>query len=77
MTEALDFIGEHEWVIPVFLFRNQEDVQQYIYTLSRDPSRTREVYGRKGDDFIGIVVGDEGNVSTLYRRGSQMATDVE
>jgi hypothetical protein len=63
MTEAFDIIGEHEWVIPVFLFRNQEDVQQYIYTLSRDPGRTREVYGRKGDDFIGIVIDDEGKVT--------------
>ena len=63
MTEALDLIGEHEWVVPVFLFRNQEDVQQYIYTLSRDPGRTREVYGRKGDDFIGIVIDDEGKVT--------------
>jgi hypothetical protein len=62
MTEALDFIGEHEWVVPVFLFRNQEDAQQYIYTLSRDPGRIREVYGRKGDDFIGIVIDHEGKV---------------
>jgi len=63
MTEALEFIGEHEWIVPIFLFRNQEDVRQYIYTLSRDPSRTREVYGRKGDDFIGIVIDDEGKVT--------------
>ncbi|MEH2565645.1 aminotransferase [Bradyrhizobium sp. AZCC 2289] len=63
MTEAFDFIGEHEWVVPVFLFRKQEDVQQYIYTLSRDPARTREVYGRKGDDFIGIVIDSEGKVT--------------
>lgn len=63
MTEALDFIGEHEWTVPIFLFRHQEDVQQYIYTLSRDSTRTREIYGRKGDDFIGIVVGDDGRVT--------------
>jgi hypothetical protein len=62
ITEAFEFVGEHEWVIPVFLFRKQEDVAQYIYTLSRDPSRKREVLGRKGDDFIGLVIDDGGNV---------------
>lgn len=63
MTEALDFVGHHQWVVPVFLFRNQEDARQYIYVLSRDPLRTREILGRKGDDFIGIVVNDDGSVS--------------
>ena len=62
-TEAYKFIGEHEWVIPVFLFRNHEDAGQYIYTLNRDPDRKREVLGRKGDDFIAIVVDQEGNVN--------------
>lgn len=63
MTEALKFIGNNKWVVPVFLFRNQEDVRQYIYTLARDPDRKREVYGRKGDDFIGIVVGEDETVT--------------
>ncbi|WP_245461246.1 aminotransferase [Rhizobium sp. WSM1325] len=63
MTEALDFVGNHEWIVPVFLFRNQEDARQYIYVLSRDPARKREVLGRKGDDFIGIVVNDDGAVT--------------
>ncbi len=62
-TEALDFIGGHEWIVPVFLFRNHEDARQYIYTLSRDPGRVREILGRKGDDFIGLVVDQEGNVT--------------
>lgn len=62
-TEALDFIGGHEWVVPVFLFRNHEDARQYIFTLSRDPSRIRELLGRKGDDFIGLVVDEQGNVT--------------
>lgn len=61
-TEAYEFIGKHEWLIPVFLFRNHEDAGQYIYTLNRDPLRKREVLGRKGDDFIAIVVDDGGNV---------------
>lgn len=62
-TEALDFIGGHEWVVPVFLFRNHEDVRHYLYALSRDPGRIREQGGRKGDDFIGLVVDEHGNVT--------------
>lgn len=63
VSEGYKFIGKHEYLIPVFLFRNHEDAGQYIYTLSRDPTRTREVLGRKGDDFIAIVVDKEGNVT--------------
>lgn len=63
MAENFEFIGKHEYLIPVFLFRNHEDAGQYIYTLSRDHTRTREVLGRKGDDFIGIVVNQEGKVT--------------
>ncbi|BCH28264.1 hypothetical protein MesoLjLc_01940 [Mesorhizobium sp. L-8-10] len=63
MSESYDFVGRHEYLIPVFLFRNHEDAGQYIYTLSRDPTRTREVLGRKGDDFIAIVVDEEGKVT--------------
>lgn len=63
MAESFKFIGEHEYLIPVFLFRNHEDAGQYIYTLSRDRTRTREVLGRKGDDFIGIVVNQDGKVT--------------
>lgn len=63
LSEAYEFVGNHEWLIPVFLFRNHEDAGQYIYTLSRDTTRAREVLGRKGDDFIGIVVNEEGKVT--------------
>ncbi|WP_027155544.1 aminotransferase [Mesorhizobium sp. WSM2561] len=63
MSETYDFVGKHEYLIPVFLFRNHEDAGQYIYTLSRDPTRTREVLGRKGDDFIAIVVDEEDNIT--------------
>lgn len=63
MAESFEFIGKHEYLIPVFLFRNHEDAGQYIYTLSRDRTRTREVLGRKGDDFIGIVVNQDGKVT--------------
>ncbi|MBY2925531.1 aminotransferase [Rhizobium leguminosarum] len=63
MAESFEFVGKHEYVIPVFLFRNHEDAGQYIYTLSRDATRTREVLGRKGDDFIAIVVDEDGKVT--------------
>jgi hypothetical protein len=63
VSESYEFIGKHEYLIPVFLFRNHEDAGQYIYTLSRDATRTREVLGRKGDDFIAIVINEEGNVT--------------
>lgn len=63
VAESFVFIGKHEYLIPVFLFRNHEDAGQYIYTLSRDHTRTREVLGRKGDDFIGIVVDQKGTVT--------------
>lgn len=63
LSESFEFIGKHEYLIPVFLFRNHEDAGQYIYTLSRDPTRKREVLGRKGDDFIGVVVNQDGNIT--------------
>ncbi|MBA8906053.1 aminotransferase [Aminobacter ciceronei] len=63
MAEAMDFVGEHEWVVPVFLFRNHEDVRLFIYNLSRDSSLKRQQFGRKGDDFIGVVINDEGTVT--------------
>ncbi len=62
ISEAFELVGKHEWIIPVFLFRHHEDAGQYIYTLNRDPTRTREVIGRKGDDFIGIVLDEDGAI---------------
>lgn len=63
MTQAYEFVGEHEWIVPVFLFRNHEDARQYLFQLARKPERVREVQGRKGDDFISLVVNDEGEVT--------------
>ncbi len=62
-TESFDFIGEHEWVVPVFLFRDHDDARQYLYQLARAPERKREVMGRTGDDFIALVVNDDGEVT--------------
>lgn len=63
MTEAYEFIGAHEWIVPVFLLREHEDARQYLFQLARAPERTREVQGRKGDDFIALVINDEGEVT--------------
>lgn len=63
VTESYEFVGAHHWIIPVFLFRNHEDVGRYMYRLARDADHSKEIPGRKGDDFIGLVVDDEGNVT--------------
>jgi|JI10StandDraft_1071094.scaffolds.fasta_scaffold208356_2 hypothetical protein len=65
LTEAFPFIGEHQWIVPVFLFRKHEDVAQYMFTLSRDRARVRQVLGRKGDDFIGLAVDKKGSVTRV------------
>ncbi|ESY90331.1 aminotransferase [Mesorhizobium sp. C277A] len=63
VTQAYSFVGEHEWLLPVFLFRNHEDARQYLFQLVRDPARQRQVQGRKGDDFIAICVDEDGKVT--------------
>lgn len=50
------------WQIPIYLFRYHDDVSEYLFTLSRDPSRTRELFGRKGNDFIAVELDNDGNV---------------
>ena len=57
-----EFIGQHEWAVPIFLFRFHADVESYLWTLSRDPARTREIFGRFGSDFIGLKLDEEGEV---------------
>ena len=62
LCEAYEFIGEHEWKIPIFLFRYHADVEAYIFDLARDPARRRQVFGRFGNDFIAIALNDIGAV---------------
>lgn len=57
-----EFVGGHEWRVPIFLFRQHDDVEKYLWTLRWDPARTREVYGRHGSDFIGIAMNAAGEV---------------
>lgn len=64
MTEAFQgqFVGGHEWRIPIFLFREHADVEAYLWDLSRDPARTRQIFGRFGSDFVGLSMNDAGEV---------------
>jgi hypothetical protein len=61
-TESYDFVGEHTWAIPIFLFRYHADVEAYMFALARNAARTRQVFGRFGSDFIGISLNDQGSV---------------
>lgn len=63
LTESLDYVGGHEWVIPIYLFRYHADVEKYLYDLERDPSQAREVFGRFGTDFLALCMDDEGCVT--------------
>lgn len=64
VTEAYqhEFVGGHVWRVPIFLFREHDDVEKYLWTLRYDPNRVREIYGRHGTDFVGIALGNGGEV---------------
>lgn len=62
LTEHYDFVGGHDWTIPVFLFRYHEDAEAYLFALVRDGTRNREVYGRRGSDFLALALNDEGDI---------------
>ncbi|MGO7758379.1 aminotransferase [Rhizobium ruizarguesonis] len=65
VTEHYEFVGEHEWSIPIFLFRYHADVEKYLFDLARDPARVRAVFGRFGSDFLAISLDEEGGVARL------------
>ncbi|MFS2099541.1 hypothetical protein ACCC97_11305 [Variovorax sp. Varisp85] len=62
VTQHYAYVGDHEWQVPIFLFRNHEDVKSYLFALARDPSLTREVMGRHGSDFLAIALDADGKV---------------
>ncbi|MBT9508371.1 hypothetical protein [Rhodoferax sp.] len=62
LTEQYTYIGKHEWDVPIFLFRYHADVEKYLFDLSRNDTRTRQVFGRFGSDFLGLCLDYEGNV---------------
>ena len=62
LTEHYTYVGNHKWDIPIFLFRYHADVEKYLFDLARDTSRTRQVFGRFGSDFLGLCLDSNGNV---------------
>lgn len=62
LTEGYEYIGKHKWTIPVFLFRFHEDAVAYLFALARDEERKREVYGRRGSDFIALALDKDGDI---------------
>jgi hypothetical protein len=62
LTEHYDYVGGHEWRIPIFLFRYHADVEVYLFDLARDPTRVRSVFGRFGSDFLGLSLNEAGEV---------------
>lgn len=67
VTEAYqsEFVGGHTWCVPIFLFREHDDVEKYLWALRFDPTRKREIYGRHGSDFIGISLNAQGEVARV------------
>lgn len=62
LTEHYPYVGGHTWHIPIFLFRYHADVEKYLFDLSRDAERTRQVFGRFGSDFLGLCLNENGDV---------------
>lgn len=64
VTEAYQdhYVGGHAWSVPIFLFREHDDVEKFLWALKFDPGRIREIYGRHGTDFVGIALDDGGEV---------------
>lgn len=68
LTEYYDFVGNHDWIVPIFLFRHHGDVERYLFALARDPARARAVFGRFGSDFVAIAL-DQNNEVVRYLAG--------
>lgn len=56
MVESFEFVGAHQWTIPIFLFRYHTQAGTYIFNLARDPARVHQISGRHGNDFIALGI---------------------
>lgn len=65
VIESYPTVGGHKWTVPVFLFRYHADVEKYMFALARDGTRTRQLWGRFGEDFIGVSIGSDGTVQRI------------
>jgi hypothetical protein len=63
ITESYSYVGEHEWKVPIYLFRFHADVEAYLFKLARDPEYHRQTFGRFGDDFIGVSLNEDGSLA--------------
>lgn len=59
VTESYELVGEHDWCVPIFLFRHHEDARNYLFALARNPERKRQTIGRLGSDFIGLLLDED------------------
>lgn len=59
IVESFQFVGNHRWSIPIFLFRYHTQVGTYIFNLARDPARVHQISGRHGNDFIALGIDPE------------------
>ena len=62
LTESYTYIGGHTWIVPVFLFRDHQDVRNYLFELDQNPHLVRKTLGRQGTDFVGISLNSAGEV---------------
>lgn len=77
LTEGYEFVGKHKWTIPVFLFRFHEDAEAYLFALARDEERKREVYGRRGSDFLALALNEAGDIERFIAGEAKWRKDLQ
>lgn len=59
-------IGDHDWVVPVYLHRNHHEVTDYLKKLRRNEiNEDKQMIGRKGDDFIALCLNADGTIDKV------------
>lgn len=59
-------IGDHDWVVPVYLHRNHHEVTDYLKKLRRNEiKKNKQMIGRKGDDFIALCLNSDGTIKKV------------
>ena len=59
------FVGEYNWRVPVFLFREHDALRIYLFDLVRGGESTKANIGRFGSDFIGINLNEKREVARI------------
>jgi hypothetical protein len=76
IAQAYSLVGSKKWDVPIFLFRYHGPVGAYIFDLVQDPSRTREIHGRPGNDFIGLELGPDLAVTAFIAGEAKWRSDL-